>query len=413
MKSSKAFCFTLIAVLLVLMVGCAEEEVSPAPTSSEIWETMPTLTYGVLEYEKLISLPWYSGRCEATSQNSMAETETGLYCAYNSMLYYSDRENPGYWIPVCSKPDCMHTNRMACDACIYMNRIVVRDDRIYYEAYSDMFRHLINKNTSGLSVFSKATDGTNVQHACSVDEAALPNGGKASTCLSDNVWLYYVDELTADGSTVSKLYAVTDNGTVLLHQEELENDSGMTTVGRVAKLYGDPYYRCSNMYKGMIFRIEDNKPVTMDASLIPDNGGYISGNTLRVFRQNDGYYDINTKTLEEIKVADAQLTDSDGQIYLPNCIVESTLLVDAMEYRTQGMTHAMKLFIGEKWMSVTLPPELLNAKESVYIYVKAITSDSIIFECRDKEVSANELGETLYRISLDSEDMVLEQFVSD
>lgn len=409
MKTIKAFLCVLTALLLVLMAGCAAEEVPPAPAGSEVWETMPALVYGVLEYEKLTVLPWYSGRCEATSQNSMAETETGFYCAYNSMLYYSERETPGYWVPVCSKPNCMHTNRMACDACIYMNRIVVRDDRIYYEAYSDMFRNLINKDTSGLSILSKAADGTNVTYACSVDEAALPNGGKASTYLSSNVWLYYVDALTADGSTESKLYAVTDNGTVLLHQEDLENDSGMTTVGRVAKLYGDPYYRCSNMYKDMIFRIEDDKAVTIQASLIPGNGGYLSGNTLRVFRRNDGYYDINIETLEEVKVADAQLADSDGQIYLPNCIVESTLLVDAMEYRTPGMAHTMKIFNGEAWLSVTLPSELVNAKESVYIYVKAITSDSIIFEYRDKEASVNELGEILYRISLDDENMVMKQ----
>ena len=74
----KLLTILLALVLLISASGCAEEEKAPAPIGSEVWETMPQLSYGVMEYEKLQILPWNSGRCEATSFYRMAETETGL-----------------------------------------------------------------------------------------------------------------------------------------------------------------------------------------------------------------------------------------------------------------------------------------------------------------------------------------------
>lgn len=407
MRGKNTLCVIFLCVILALLIGCAEEDTYSVSVGSDIWQEFPPLTYGTVTCGKLEILPWNSGRTEATAQNQMAETENGFYYAYGAKLHYADKDDPGHWFPVCSKPECMHTDRTACDACIYIDRIVVRDNRIYYEAFSDRYRHLAPAETSDLAVFSRSPNGSDLKFACSIDEAALPNGGKASTYLSSGAWLYYIDALAADGSTVSRLYVLTDNGLTLLHQESIEYDCGRTTIGRVPKLYGEPYYQCSNIYGGMIFRIENGSVVTLDASLIPDNGGYISGNVLRVFRQNDGYYDINTETLEEIKVADAQLTDSASQICLPNCIVESMLLADAVEYRTEGMTHAMKIFNGEEWKTVTLPDTLLSANENMYVYVKAITSDSILFACGNTETSGDGLSNVFYAISLYDDEMVL------
>ena len=72
----------LLAAILFILTGCREEDqlvVDPSVTESLVWETMPTLTYGRLEYEKLKVEPWYCGRTEATSSNHMAETEQGYY----------------------------------------------------------------------------------------------------------------------------------------------------------------------------------------------------------------------------------------------------------------------------------------------------------------------------------------------
>ena len=87
----KRFLIGLSAILLLLTVfsGCDAEEKAPAPIGSAVWETMPQLTYGTMEYEKLAILPWNSGRCEATSYDTLAETNQGFYLidASNRLLY--------------------------------------------------------------------------------------------------------------------------------------------------------------------------------------------------------------------------------------------------------------------------------------------------------------------------------------
>lgn len=54
-------------------------EETPEIPETEIWETAPVLTYGVMTYEKLEILPWYAGRAEAVKRNYCAETELSMY----------------------------------------------------------------------------------------------------------------------------------------------------------------------------------------------------------------------------------------------------------------------------------------------------------------------------------------------
>ena len=192
-----------------------------------------------------------------------------------------------------------------------------------------------------------------------------------------------------------------------MSEKQTEEIVSHVGVSRVFTLNGDRYYNCPNIYPDDIIQIEAGKVTLLDRSLIPDNGGYISGSTLRVFRQNDGYYDIDIKTGQEVKLAEAQLENSESEIILPNCIVESTLI----NYKGQwpeGMAHSMKLFDGSSWRDVALPSGLKSAAEGIYIYVVAVTSDSILFQYREDGVSSGELGKVLYKITLDSPNMSLE-----
>ena len=64
MKSKIA---VVILCALLLLSGCAGQETAEIP-ETEIWETAPVLTYGVMTYEKLEILPWYAGRAEAVNK---------------------------------------------------------------------------------------------------------------------------------------------------------------------------------------------------------------------------------------------------------------------------------------------------------------------------------------------------------
>lgn len=55
-------------------------------------------------------------------------------------------------------------------------------------------------------------------------------------------------------------------------------------------------------------------------------GSYLSGETLRIYRPGDGYYDVNLTTGQETKALDAQLENAWGWQLTEQYAVESTLL---------------------------------------------------------------------------------------
>ena len=123
-----------ILLLLSLLPGCAEEApvtpTEPEPAESRLWETMPQLTYGVMEYEKLEVLPWYSGRTEATGSYQWAETRDGYYRldTESLLLSYADKAILKNWLPVCGKPNCRHhANTLTCNAVMRYGTFLLRD----------------------------------------------------------------------------------------------------------------------------------------------------------------------------------------------------------------------------------------------------------------------------------------------
>ena len=151
----------------------------------------------------------------------------------------------------------------------------------------------------------------------------------------------------------------------------------------------------------------DGEPVFTDASDIPLSGGYLSGNIVRCFAPDDGYYDIDLLTGEKIRLESAQLSQSKATILQPNCIIETTLLNPEADAADQKM----RFFDGQQWHSVQLPDELHITPDNFFT-VQALTSDRVVF----KIVMPGSQGNTLdrdasfifYCMKLDAQEYKLE-----
>ena len=111
-------------------------------------------------------------------------------------------------------------------------------------------------------------------------------------------------------------------------------------------------------------RIEDGKLVPVDLRGNREAACYLSSDILRVFRPNDGYYDVNLTTGEEAFVCKAQLENSVVAMPLPNCIIETTLSSKAHPY---GEPHKLVFFDGQQWHDLTLPEEMQVPSDESYL----------------------------------------------
>ena len=176
----------------------------------------------------------------------------------------------------------------------------------------------------------------------------------------------------------------------------------------VAFLRGDAYFGCKSISNQKYLKFQDDQLVGFDKKYVPETGGYISGTTLRIFKEDKGYFDIDVTTGKQVKVAENRLKDSTGMILAPNCVVESTLFSFNRKNRTEA--GAIEVFDGESWRSVQLPEEWQNPGTDHWLHVLGITSDSIWLYGRNEEefYGGWENFSDLYRIPLDKEELVME-----
>jgi len=399
--------FVVLLTVVILLSGCAEEEI-PAGLESQVWEIAPALDYGILEYEPLEVLPYYSGRCEFTSKNAWAETDMGYYYANSPYLYYADKVDLNKWVPVCNQPNCNHITQSRCAAKVYLPRFVIHDGRIYHEAFGGTYPNPANpKGDNGLVLVSMTINGDDKKVAYSLADAVSSGEGSASTRLSEQCWMYYAEDLNPDGTYAVKLFCIDDSGMRLLFEKHYDQEA-MDEIDKnkysniSGELFGERYYRYQALVPDRWFKMEADGYRYLDASLVSPYGGYIAGTTLRTFRPNDGYYDIDIETKEEIKLIDNRLQDSESVILLPNCIIESTLFND--DYEGQ---QAMTIFDGKTWHNVELPNELKQVVGANAFSVETVTSDSIIFSVNEMDLGTSQHGKVLYSISLKEEQWIL------
>ena len=366
----------LFLIFVVLFSGCGKSGLSDSQQSSEVWKDIPQLHFGTLEYEKLSKLPWSSGRGEATGYYRIAETGQGYYFydTIKKQLLFADKEDMSHWVTVCAKPNCKHASLdITCDGAVSGNSFVLRDNRIYFSDSLSSHRHLYPGTADGMAIFSKAFDGSDIRLEYVIEEGLIQGGGRSSNYLTADQWVYNVAQLQKDGTCLARVYRRTEEKLELLFEETLEDfDSRATPV----EIGGDRVH-----YNGLlgsplsVQRSEDGKLVTLELGEYRETACYLSGDILRIFRPNDGYYDVNLATGEEVFVCKAQLENSVVAMPLPNCIIETTI---GSELHPEGEPHAMAFFDGESWHNLSLPEELTSFTGRTNLALCSVTSDSVM-----------------------------------
>ena len=396
----------LLCAVALCLVGCQQQpKEDPSITESQLWETMPALTYGQMEYEKLKEEPWYCGRAEATGGNVWAEVDSGYYLSMGGYLRYSDRTAVLNWVPLCSKPNCSHTGHYpSCNAFINWDQFFIHDGRIYFVSQFAFYRDLITVKGDGLALFSKAMNGTDVKLEMLLEGAVATNGGFLQSQVVGPYWIHGGEKLNADGSCTAFCYGynIQDKETETLFFETFPDRNDVHIDLTSSDIHGDRTV-ISNLLGTDYQKIANGQMVHTNAIAYAKKGDYLSGSILRQFRSNNGYYDINLETGEEVRLADAQLKNSQSFIVLPNCIIETTL---GSENHQEGDAHAMMLFDGESWRTVALPEELTQIYTlDMPFEMGVVTSDRIYIMVYDSMYYDRC---NMYQIMLGEEELTME-----
>lgn len=406
----KKFIKWLFPILVTLLVfsGCAQEE----PESTEpfiTWDNIPQLTYGQMEYEKLSVLPWYSGRTETSTLHAMIETELGYYMIYNfNNLFYADKADLSNWVPVCNKPDCEHKEAIGCLSQCH-RWVWMRDGRLYFRENTGDTPHLYQSGGRGQLVVSTLPDMTDKRLEYVNEDTLLYELGIKNTMTSALIGDRIIDSIaTMDemGNESLQWFIYDENGS---HQIQCPSDFGidgyMGDSNNVLGLNGELHLCYGDWEKQDLYRVQGDALVKMniDTSLLTMNG-YLSGNTVRCFKENEGYYDYDLSTGKAVLISAPYRENSLAWILAPNCILETNMMfASAYTQPPQGESW-LALFDGESWREAQLPPELATISDD-YLVFTGITSDSILVQVlnRDKWEEIR-----LYRIPIGEEELRLE-----
>ena len=378
----KKIILTLLACLILCSCGEQQPE-EPVITESLVWEEAPQLNHGVLEYEKLTAQPWYCGRLEFTGHAYWAETELGYYCSNSGdpSLYYADKINLSNWVPVCNKPNCVHTrNILGCNSHLGWGPFVIRDGRICYPDMSggkNEVTYLPDRHGTPI-ICSRAPNGTDHRIDYYIEAVNFSSAGGASMIFTPEYWLVCASVFNPEGTYTHRIYRATDAGVDIICEHETEGDDTniqsylLTEYVLIDGIFREGYQgdRCFTSeliseIRGLpistFYRFRDGIAEVVDTAGYELTGKYLSGNTLRLFRENDGYYDLDLTTRRETFLAPAMLKDSVCKILLPNCIVEMN-------------KERMMLFDGETWREVEIPAELQGRS----IHPVGVASDRVL-----------------------------------
>ena len=387
----KKFVCLLLTVLL-LLCGCSGEEMSQEtpekndvlqeiPGQSNVWKETPQLIPGQLEYERLEVEPWYCGRLEFTGGGCWAETELGYYYydSGTSILKYADKADLSKWVPVCNKPTCPHTETtLNCNAVLEGNTFLIRNERIYYATNTGGKNEDLHMEEGDARVIaSRALDGSDPRIEYYIEEAIIPNGGFTSDLLTSTHWILTASVFNPDGTYTNRLYRRTETSLEIL-AESITTEKNFYLTGDFMILdgmiygafSGDAFFSSDLLTeqrgdpKNSVYRYVNGDLQQLDITGFEWLARYLSGNTLRLYRPNDGFYDLDLTTRQETKVADSQLPDSGGVVLLPNCITERN-------------EEKYLLFDGTLWREIQIPQELQGQNW----YVTAVASDRLLFTC--------------------------------
>lgn len=336
--------------------------------------------------------------CAATSNHSMAETENGFYISYFGHLHYADKNDLSKWTPVCNKPNCEHgLNDSSCDAAITGGGFYLHQGRIYYcdsdTNYGGSYDILI------LSMSASGGD-RKIEHVISFP--SQEHVIQRRNCFLEDRMLLFCSCMDESGAFHNYAIQVTEEGDQILAEGYTENMPGfLGTVTASEYVWGDP---------AMLYRVDSNSgsfgttlyhfvedeliPIGDTAGLelghLADcdmTGAYLTGDILQVYRPNDGYYDVNLATGEQIKTMDVQMENSWGWHLTEQYILESPVLFNrpAQRLELDAGPHTMLLYDGATWKPVSLPEEVTKASGTNYLIPNAVTSDRVFFTLASAE----------------------------
>lgn len=430
-------CLTSLLLCGLLLVGCGDQK-NPGQESliSDTKDTVPSNNtdtpdtepmqmpfWGCDSEEKLKLTSWDSGRANRTSNGVLWETDSGYYMSYQLSLFYADKTDLGNWVPVCCRPECPHKLQAnddnlpeegPCEAYIG-NSYILKDDRIFFIGTASDAAVFWDSGINSGFIASMALDSSDkrVEYVFE-DIETYANGGAFAwqMLLNEYYCLHSFSVQNEEGTYDNYVYMADENGASRLASTTTEDSTASClSVNAFEGLAGDQVFRNAIIDGNFanVYRIDDRELTTVDLEGLPVCGSYLSGDTMRVFRPNDGYYDIELKTRQEVRLGDSQLTNSYAYIVAPNCILESSLIgLASRQLRADTETHRMKMFDGENWTDIRLPEDLVHASDSVVLIPVGITSDRVILMCSDTADRIS--GErVLYQILLECEDPALTQ----
>ncbi len=375
------------------------------------------MIYGTLETKRLQAEPGNYGRSKELSNGGFVEIETGYYCMRNGYLCYADKTDLSNWVVVCPDPGCEHYENPDCAAGAYADTgMVLENGRFYFMAAIERNRHLYAGGQSdfGAMLCSMAQNGTDMrmEHIC--EEVLLLKGGDTQGYhVFSGGYIAAKATLNVDGTYSAQLWSITGGQEQLLMEKSYTGDRlPMVDIHSARERYGLRGDRafCTGMIDGNSFRwlcwIQDGQMQTAEISQIPYPLKYLSGNTIRSYITNDGYYDYDLLTGESRKLAEPQLNNSGAFILQPNCILESTMISSGVpeveEKKNQTDEHYLMFFDGQDWHEVDLPYEVVSTADTVKLGVLGLFSDCVMF------VMDVEGTESIYRMDLSAKHYKLE-----
>ena len=224
----------LLLLIVVMVVSGCRSNINQEQSTYAQWDGWPGFDAGKLESVQLENTTWDSGRCEATSENTVIETENGYYYVHQQYLFYADKTDMDKWVLVCSKPDCNHRSGENCGAFINGEKIVSHKGRLCTTVRSDVYPELYEKRFPGYLLISLDSRGANPQLEYVLEEAVGTNTSCHLSYLSSDHWLYYFSDFGIDGSCTGYLYKISEKGAQLIKEQKDFQGSGLYAMTGLA-----------------------------------------------------------------------------------------------------------------------------------------------------------------------------------
>lgn len=402
---------TLLCLSFLFNLGACQNSTLVEEIGSEYWSEYPSFTPGKLEADVLGVTSWNSGRLEATSYETMAETPKGYYLVYMNYLYYADKENLDNWVLVCKNTNCSHTFGSGCSASVLSERIIVKDNRLFTLVESGTFPEIYS-GKAGVAVMSVAPDGSDKKLEYVLKEGEFTTDAVIAALLYSDQLLYNAQALLPDGRQSGYLFRITDDGTKTV-KTITDFNKVLITSTPTNIVYGIRLFSSTILDDSgeLFYYYRGDALNALDVAALPGVGGYLCGDTLRYFSPEDGYYDYNIKTGETVFLEKAHLQNSRASVLLPNCILETTLFGSNNTTGNISVdSHRARLFNGSQWLTVTLPAELQKPNDNVYISIMGISSDSVLIACYNAATytTTYHYPISIYRIPLDMQNPIME-----